>query len=57
MTMGASEIVVSLLNFCIAILNTHVVEVPRGKGVFETVSAILALVRVSSLVLRPPVNL
>lgn len=44
----------SLLTFCIAFLNKIAVEVPPARRVFATVTAILALVRVSTLVLHPP---
>ena len=56
MTTHAREIVVSLLNFCIVILNVNVVEAPQAKDVFGTVSTILALVRVSNPFLHPPMN-
>ena len=45
-----------LLDSRIDILNRNAVEVPPANQVFGTVSAILALVRVSSLVLCPSVN-
>ena len=53
-TTRMSEIVVSLLNFCIAILNVNIVEVPLGKEVFGLTRAILALVKVGTPILRTP---
>ena len=41
----------------IDILNRKAVEAFPAKQVFRTAGAILALVRVSAAVLRPPVNL
>ena len=43
----ASDIMVSLLNFCIAILNVKVVETLLGKEVFELASTILVFVKFS----------
>jgi len=47
---------VPLLDDRIDILNRNAVEASAAKQVFRTVGVILALVRVSALVLRPPVN-
>lgn len=47
---------VSLLDDRIDILNGGAVEASPAKRVFQTVSTILALVRVSDLVLDLPVN-
>lgn len=47
---------VPFLDDRISILNRNVVEPSPAKQIFMTVSAILALVRVSALVLRLSVN-
>jgi hypothetical protein len=52
-TRDTSEVLASLLNFCIAILNVNVLEVPTGKEVFGIASSVLAFVRVSTAVLHP----
>ena len=46
---------VSLLDDRISILNQEAIEASPAKQVFRTVSATLALVRVSAPILRPPV--
>jgi hypothetical protein len=46
----------TILDDRIDILERNAVEVSPAKQVFGTVAAILALVRVSALVLRPSVN-
>jgi len=48
---------VSLLDDRIDVLNRNAVEVSSAKQVFRTVSATLALVRVSAPILHPPVDL
>lgn len=55
-TTHTNNIIVSLLNLCIAILNVNIVEVPLGKEIFGIVSSILALVRVSTPILRSAVG-
>ena len=43
---GVNDITVSLLNFCIAVLDESAVEVSSGREIFGIVGTILALVRV-----------
>ena len=45
-TAGTNGITVSLLNFCIAVLNENAVKVSSGREIFGIVGTILALVRV-----------
>jgi len=46
------NIIIPLLDFCIAILTMNAAEVSPGKEVFRVASVILTLVRVSTLALR-----
>jgi len=50
------EVEASLLDGRIDTLNRNAVEAYPAKQIFRTVSAILALVRVSALLLRPSAN-
>jgi len=54
--MATREAKVSLLDDRIDVLNRNAVEGSPAKQVFRTVSNTLALVRVSTRILRPPVN-
>ena len=51
-----SDTMVSLLSFCIVILDVSAVKVSPTKEVFGIVATILALVRVSAPILHTSVN-
>ena len=55
-TTHTRNVMVLLLNYCIVILNTNLGEVPSGKGGSRVMNAVLALVWVTTPVLRPLVS-